>query len=36
MTKNLSNKLFLEKHLYTLRMKEGILVLHHLNAFNQI
>ena len=36
MIKNLSYKLFLNKQLYSLRMKEGILVLQHLNTFNQI
>jgi len=36
MTKSLSNKLFLKKQLYYLRMKEGTLILQHLNAFNRI
>ena len=36
MTKSLSNKLFLKKQLYSLRMKKGTPVLQHLNAFNQI
>ena len=35
MTKSLSNKLFLKKQLYSLRMKEGTHILH-LNAFNRI
>jgi len=36
MTKNLSNKLYLKKQLYGLRMKEGTAVLEHLNFFNKI
>eukprot|EP00253_Pinus_taeda_P029569 PITA_29569 len=32
--KSLVNKLFLEKNLYNLRMKDGDLVTKHLNAFN--
>ena len=35
-TKSLSNKLFLRKQFYSLRMKEGTSVLQHLNAFNRI
>ena len=36
MTKSLSNKLYLKKQLYRLRMKEGIAVLEHLNFFNKV
>jgi len=36
MTKSLSNKLYLKKQLYGLRMKEGTTVLEHLNFFNKI
>ena len=36
MTKNLSNKLFIKKQLYNLRMKEGRLILQYLNTFNRI
>jgi len=36
MTKCLSNKLYLKKQLYRLRMKEGIAVLEHLNFFNKV
>ena len=36
MTKILSNKLYLKKQLYRLRMKEGIIVLEHLNFFNKV
>ena len=35
-TKNLSNKLYLKKQLYGLRIKEGTVVLEHLNFFNKI
>ena len=35
-TKILSNKLYLKKQLYGLRMKEGIIVLEHLNFFNKV
>jgi len=35
MTKSLSNKLFMKKQLYILRMKKGTHILH-LNAFNRI
>ena len=36
MTKGLSNKLYLKKQLYGLRMKEGTTVLEHLNFFKKI
>ena len=36
MTKSLSDKLFLKKQLYGLRMKEGTPVLEHLKFFNKI
>ena len=36
MTKSLSNKLFMKKHLYNLQIKEGSPTLRHLNAFNRI
>ena len=36
MTKNLSNKLYLKKQLYELRMTEGTTVLEHLNFFNKV
>jgi len=36
MTKSLSNKLYLKKQLYGLRMKEGTVVLEHLNFFNKV
>jgi len=36
MTKNLSNKLFMEKQLYSLQMKEDKSILQHLSAFNRI
>ena len=35
MIKSLSNKIFMKKQLYSLRMKEGTPILH-LNAFNRI
>ena len=35
-TKSLSNKLYLKKQLYGLRMNEGKVVLEHLNFFNNI
>ena len=35
-TKSLSNKLYLKKKLYGLRMQEGTTVLEHLNFFNRI
>ena len=34
--KNLSNKLYLKKQLYELRMTEGTAVLEHLNFFNKV
>ena len=36
MTKSLSNKLFMKKQLYSLRMKEGTSISAHLNTFNRI
>ena len=36
MMKNLSNKLYLKKQLYGLRMKEGTTMLEHLNFFNKV
>ena len=36
MMKSLSNKLYLQKQLYELRMKEGTTVLKHLNFFNKV
>jgi hypothetical protein len=36
MTKNMSNKIFLKKHLYNLRMKEGMKIIDHLNVFNSL
>ena len=36
MTKSSSNKLFVKRQLYDLRMKEGTRILQHLNAFNTI
>ena len=35
-TKSLVNKLFLQKKLYSLRMKDGDSVAEHLNAFNTV
>ena len=35
-TKSLSNKLYLNKQLYGLRMTEGITVLEYLNFFNKV
>ena len=35
-TKSLSNKLFMKKHLYSLQMKKGTSILQYLNAFNRI
>jgi len=35
-SKSLVNKLFLQKKLYNLRMKDGDLVIEHLNAFNTV
>ena len=36
MTKSLSNKLYVKKQLYCLRMAEGTPILQHLNVFNKI
>ena len=36
LTKSLSNKLFMKKHLYSLRMKESMFILKHFNTFNRI
>jgi len=36
MTKSLSNKLYLKKQLYKLRLKKGTAVLEHLNFFNKV
>jgi hypothetical protein len=36
MTKNLSNKIFLKRQLYNLRMKEGTKIIDHLNVFNTL
>ena len=36
MTKSLSNKLYLKKQLYGLRINEGTAVLEHLNFFNKV
>ena len=36
MTKSLSNKLYLKKQLYELRMNEGTAVLEHLNFFSKV
>ena len=36
MTKSLSNKLYLKKQLYRLRMKRGTTILEHLNFFNKV
>ena len=36
MTKSFSNKLYLKKQLYELRMNEGTTVLEHLNFFNKV
>src|SRR5436189_55089 len=36
MTKSLSNKLYVKKQLYYLRMAEGTPILQHLNVFNKI
>ena len=35
-SKSLVNKLFLQKKLYNLRMKDGDSVIEHLNAFNTV
>jgi len=36
MMKSLSNKLFMKKQLYSLRMKQCTSILQHLNTFNKI
>ena len=36
MAKSLSNKLYLKKQLYRLCMKEGTIVLEHLDLFNKV
>jgi len=36
MTKSLSNKLYLQKQLYRLRLKEQTTILEHLNLFNKV
>ena len=36
MTKSLSNKLFMKKQLYSLRMKKGTPILQHLNVLDKI
>jgi len=36
MMKSLSNKLFMNKQLHSLRMKEGTFILQYLNTFNRI
>jgi hypothetical protein len=36
MTKNLSNKIFLKRQLYSLWMKEGMKINDHLNVFNTL
>ena len=36
MTKSLSNKFFMKKQLYSLRMKKCSPILQHLNTFNRI
>jgi hypothetical protein len=36
MTKNLSNKIFLKRQLYSLQMKEGTKITDHLNVFNTL
>jgi len=35
-TKSLSNKLYLKKHVYRLRMNKGTTVLEHLNFFKKV
>jgi hypothetical protein len=34
--KSLTNKIFLKRHLYNLRMKEGTKIVDHLNVFNTL
>ena len=36
MKKNLSNKIFLKRHFYSLWMKEGMKITDHLNVFNTL
>jgi len=36
MTKSLSNKLYLKKQLYSLRIKEDTPIFEHMNIFNKI
>jgi hypothetical protein len=36
MTKSLTNKIFLKRQLYSLRMKEGTKIADHLNTFNTL
>jgi len=36
MKKSLSNKLYLKKQVYELRMNDGTAVLEHLNLFNKV
>jgi hypothetical protein len=36
MTKSLMNKIFLKIQLYSLRMKEGMKIVDHLNTFNTL
>jgi hypothetical protein len=36
MTKSLTNKIFLKRQLYSLRMKEGTKIVDHLNTFNTL
>jgi hypothetical protein len=36
MTKSLTNKIFLKRQLYSLRMKEGTKITDHLNTFNTL
>jgi hypothetical protein len=36
MTKSLTNKIFLKRQLYSLRMKEGTKIVDHLNVFNTL
>ena len=36
MRKNLTNKLYVKKQLYSLHMKEGLDLLEHLNMFNML
>jgi hypothetical protein len=36
MTKSLTNRIFLKRQLYSLRMKEGMKIVDHLNTFNTL